>query len=125
MILQQNATRHTINRIQIKQFAKANNRNVILFPSEYSHTKKDGSQMVDNKDLLTVQNGEKTCIWPGILYYCKKICACLLTNMNTQLGMVKKARTQVFGVIPDPQSNAQLFDLSKLSYYYSLLHTAR
>ncbi len=43
VIVQQNTIRHTINRIQIKRFAKAHNRDVILFPTEHSRTKKDGS----------------------------------------------------------------------------------
>ncbi len=88
VIVQRNATRYTINWIQIKRFAKAHNRDVIIFPSEHSRTKKDGGQIVDDTDLLTIQNGEGTCIGPSILYYCKGMPACLLTNMNTQLGMV-------------------------------------
>ena len=91
VIVQQNATQHIINRIQIKWFAKTNNRNVILFPIEHMYTKKDGGQIVDNTNLLTVQDGEKIYIGPGILYYYEKMPACLLTNMNTQLGMVNRA----------------------------------
>ena len=83
VIVQQNATWHTINQIQIKRFAKAHNRNVIHFPTKHSHEKKDGGQIVDDADLLTVQDSEETCIEPGILYYCKKMPVCLLTNMKT------------------------------------------
>lgn len=64
---------------------------------------------MNDTDLLTIQDGEKTCIGLGILYYCKKIPACLLTNFNIQLGIVNKAQTLVFGIIPDCQDNAQLF----------------
>ncbi len=81
VIVQQNATRHTINRIQIKRFAKAHNRDVILFLVENFCTKKDGGQIVDDTDLLTIQDGEG-CIGPDILYYCKRMPTCLLTNMN-------------------------------------------
>ncbi len=42
VIVQRNAIQHTINRIQIKRFAKAHNRDIILFPTKYSRTKKDG-----------------------------------------------------------------------------------
>ncbi len=115
VIVQRNGTRHTINRIQIKQFAKAYNRNVILFLAEYSRTKKDGGQIDDDTDLLTVQDGKETCIGPGILYYYKGMPACLLININTQLGMVNGAQTFIFGVIPDPQGNTQLFDLSNFT----------
>ncbi len=125
VIVQQNATWHTINRIQIKLFAKAHNRDIILFLAEHSHTKKDGSQIVDNKNLLPVLDGKGTCIGSGILYYCKKMPAYLLTNINMQLSIVNGARTLVSGVIPDPQGNTQLFDLSNFANLSSFLHTAR
>lgn len=51
--------------------------------------------------------------------------ACLLTNINTQPGMVNGAQTLVFGVIPNPQGNAYLYDLSNFADYYSFLYTAR
>ncbi len=54
VMVQQNAIWHTINRIQIKRFAKANNRDVIFFPVEYCHTKKYDGQIVNNIDLLNV-----------------------------------------------------------------------
>ncbi len=91
VIIQQNATWYTINQIQIKRFAKAYKRNVILFPIKHLRTKKDGGQIVDDIDLLTVQVSKKTCIWLGIIYYCKEMPACLLINMNTQLGIVNGA----------------------------------
>ncbi len=115
VIVQRNATRHIINQIQIKRFAKAHNRDVILFPTEHSCIKKDGGQIVDDTNLLTVQDGEGTCIGPGIMYYCKRMPACLLTNMNTQLDMVNGARTLVSGIIPDLQGNTQLFNLSNFA----------
>lgn len=66
---------------------------------------------MNNTDLLIVQDGKKTCIKLGILYYYRKIFACLLTNLNIQLGMVNRTQTSVFEIIPDPQGNAQLFQL--------------
>ncbi len=76
----------------------------MLYPFlvEHLHTKKDDSQIIDDTDLLTIQDDEGTCIGSGILYYCKEILACLLTNINTQLGIVNKAQTLVFGVILNP-----------------------
>lgn len=71
VIVQQNAIRHTINRIQIRRFAKANNRDVILFPTQHARTKKDGGQIVDDTDLLTLQDGKGSCIGPSLLYYCR------------------------------------------------------
>ncbi len=48
----------------------------------------------------------------------------LLTNMNTQLGIINKAQTLVSKVISDSQYNAQLFDLSNFAYYSSFFYTA-
>lgn len=42
VIVQQNVTQHTINQYQIHRFAKANNRDIILFSTQYSQTKRDG-----------------------------------------------------------------------------------
>lgn len=80
-----------INQIQIKQFAKANNCNIIFFPAQHSYTKKDKGQIVNDTDLLAIQDDKKICIEPSILYYCREIFACLLTNLNTQLDMINKA----------------------------------
>lgn len=91
VIIQQNTTRHKINWIQIKRFAKTNNRNIILFPTKHLYTKKNGNQIVNDIDLLTVEDNKKTCIRPGILYYYKEMFACLLTNLNIRLGMVTRA----------------------------------
>ena len=66
--------------------------------------KKDDSQFVNNIDLLIVQNGEKICIGPGILYYYERMLACLLKNLNAQnaqLGIVNGAQTLVYEVIFD------------------------
>lgn len=90
IIVQQNTIQYTINQIQIRQFAKTNNCNVILFFIQHSCTKKDKGQIVDNTDLLTEQDDEGICIEPGILYYCREMVACLLTNLNTQLGIVNR-----------------------------------
>ncbi len=54
MIVQRNATWYTINWIQRKQFANVHNRDIILFSKEHLHIKKDGGQIVDDTDLLTV-----------------------------------------------------------------------
>ncbi len=124
VMVQRNATQHTINQIQIRRFAKANNRDVILFPTEYCRTKKDDGQIVNDTDLLNIQDGDGS-IGPDILYYCKGMPACLLTNSSTQLGMVNGARTLVSGVIPDPQGNTPYFDTFNFAYYCPrFLHTA-
>ena len=72
----------------------------------HSYTKKNSGQIIDDTDLLTVQDGEGTYIGPNILYYYKKMLVCLLTNINTQHGMINGAQTLVSEVIPDLQGNA-------------------
>ncbi len=54
VIVQQNATWHTINWIQTKRFPKAHNHNIIFFLVEHLHIKKDSGQIVDDTDLLTI-----------------------------------------------------------------------
>ena len=91
VVMQRNVTRHTIKRLQVQCFAKANNRDIILFFAQHSRIKKDDAQIVDDTKLLTVQDGDGSCIGPGLLYYCREMPACLLTNLSTQLGMVNGA----------------------------------
>ncbi len=81
VMVQQNATRYTIHRIQIKRFAKANNCNIIFFSMEHCHTKKNDSQIINDTDLLNIQDGDRS-IGQIILYYYKKMPACLLTNLS-------------------------------------------
>lgn len=61
----------------------------------------------------------------SILYYCKKILAYWLTNLNTQLGMLNEARILVAGVITDLQDNIQLSNLSHFAYNPNFLNIAR
>ena len=103
VIIQRNATRHIINRLQIKRFAQANGRDVIIFPGQHTRTRKEGGQVVKDRELLTIQDGEGKCIGPGLFYYCRGMPACLLLNVCTKLGMVNGARGIVQGFIPHPQ----------------------
>lgn len=89
------------------------------------YIKKDGDQIIDNTDLLTVQDGIGICIRSGILYYYKGMPVYLLININMQLNMVNIAEILVFGVIPNLQDNTQLFDLSNFINCFSFLYTAR
>lgn len=66
---------------------------------------------MDDTDLLIVQDDKKTCIELGILYYCKRMPICPFTNLNRKLGIVNRAQTSVFRVIPNLPGNAQLFQL--------------
>ena len=100
VIVQQNATRHIINRLQINRFAQANRRDVIIFLGQYTRTRKEGGQVVENKELLTIQDGEGKCIGPGLFYYCRGMPTYLLSNVCTKLGMVNGARGIIQGFIP-------------------------
>ena len=46
VIVQQNASWHTINWIQIKRFAKDNNHNIIFFLVEHLRTKKTAAKLL-------------------------------------------------------------------------------
>lgn len=110
--------------MQIRRFAKANNRNIILFLEEHCRTKKNGGQIVNNTNLLTVQDDVES-IGPGILYYYKEMPTCLLTNSSTQLGKVNGTQTLVFGIICDPQGGFSYFDTFNFAYYcLKFLHVA-
>lgn len=109
VIVQQNATRHTIHWIQIIRFAKGINCNVIFFLTEDLHIKRNNGQIVDNTNLLTIENGEEIYIGPGKFYYYIKMHVYLLTNLNTQLGMINRASTLVYWFITDLQGNNTSF----------------
>ena len=66
-------------------------------------TKKEGGQVVEDRELLTIQDGEGKCLGPGLLYYCRGMPACLLSNVFTKLGIVNGARGIVQGFIPHHQ----------------------
>ncbi len=46
IVVQRNKTCHLINHIQIKIFARANNREIIIFPGEYYQMKKDDDNLI-------------------------------------------------------------------------------
>lgn len=56
-------------------------------------------------ELLTIQDGNGSYIGLDLLYYCKKMPTCFLTNLNTQLGIVNRAQIMVFGIILDLEGN--------------------
>lgn len=47
--------------------------------------------------LFEAQNGERNCIKPGLLLYCRGISIYLLANQCTSLGIVIDAKTIVHG----------------------------
>ena len=93
----------------MQRFAKANNRDIILFFIQHFRTKKDDGQIVDNTKLLTVQDADGSCIGSDLLYYYRRIPVCLLTNLSIELGMVNKAQTTVYEFIPNLEGNCKLF----------------
>ncbi len=100
IVVQKNKTRHLINRLQIEKFARANNRDIIIFPAEHYRTKKDGGNLIQHESLFEAQDGEGNCTGPGLLLYCRGMPACLLANQFTPLGIVNGARAIVHGVVP-------------------------
>lgn len=61
--------------------------------------------------LFQAQDEEDNCTRPGILLYCKKMPACLLTNQCTPLGMINSARAIVYRVLPHPNNKWILFKI--------------
>ena len=103
--------------------AKANNCNVIFFATDHCHAKKNDDQNVNDTNLLNVHHGDGS-ISPGILYYCKKMPACLLTNFSTQLDIFNEAQTLMSEVIFNSQGNLLYFNTFNFAYYCpSFLHT--
>lgn len=105
VVVQWNATWYIINRLLIQCFAKVNNQDIILFSVQYSSIKKDGGKIVDDTDLFTMQDDNGTYISLNLLNYCKKMPACLLTNLSIQFGIVNEVQTTVYRVILNLRGN--------------------
>lgn len=70
VIVQQDATKHAINRLQMKRFIEANVYNIILFPTGHSRIRKDGRNIIgDAKLAVTNLSQKKDTIGPGLLFY--------------------------------------------------------
>lgn len=92
--------------MQIKHFAKANRRDIILFPTYYFRIKKDGELIVKDNQLLCIQDEEEVSVVPRLLCYCRKIPACLLSNICIKLEIVNGAQDMIEGVIPHLQDQS-------------------
>ena len=103
VIVQQNAIKHIINKFQIKRFAQVNGQDVIFFLRQHSGTKKEGGQVVENRELLLIQDGEGNCIEPRLFFYYKGIPTCLLSNVYTKLEMLNRVWETIQGFIPHHQ----------------------
>ncbi len=103
VVIQKNRTRHLINRLQAQNFALSQNLDLILFPTEHSRNKKDGSNLIQHEDLLGIQEGDGNATDPGILYYCKRMPAMVLVNQCIPLRIVNRARAILYGVDPHPE----------------------
>ncbi len=99
VIVQWNKTRHLINRLQIERFARSIGHDIVIFPAQYSHTKREGGKVILQKDLFPIQDGDYGATDPGLLYYCKGMPVALLTNRCTALGMVNGVRSTMYGII--------------------------
>lgn len=110
VIVQRNKTRHLINRLQAERFARRVGRDIIIFPAEHSHTKKDGGKSIIHRDVFQIQDGEHGATGPGLLYYCQGMPVSVLSNLCTPLGIVNGARATAYGVVthPDGKSNFTL-----------------
>ena len=82
VIVQQNKTRHLINCLQIERFARSVGHDIVIFPAQYSHTKRERGKIILQKDLFSIQDGNGGATGPGLLYYCKDMPVALLTVMS-------------------------------------------
>ena len=99
VIVQRNKTRHLINRLQAERFARRVGRDIIIFPAEHSHSKRDGGLSVIHRDVFRIQDGEHGATGPGLLYYCQGMPMSVLSNLCTPLGIVNGARATAYGAV--------------------------
>lgn len=52
VVIQKNKTRHLINRLQIEQFGRTNNRDTLIFPIKDYQLKRDGRNLIQNELLF-------------------------------------------------------------------------
>lgn len=88
IIVQRNAIKYIINKLLIKCFTQAHKQDIIFFSNKHSQIRKKGSQIVENRELLAIQDRKSHCIRPRLLYYCRKMPACLLSNVCIKLEIV-------------------------------------
>lgn len=78
----------------------------MIFPAQHSRTKREGGKAILQKDLFSIQDGDRGATGPGLLYYCKDMPVALLINMCTALGMVNGARSTAYGIVTWPDSKS-------------------
>ena len=99
IIVQKNKIRHLINRLQAENFARSHNMDLILFLAEHSRNKKDGGNLIQHEDLLSVQKDKGNATGPRILYYYKGMPVMVLANQCTLLGIVNGAKITIYDVV--------------------------
>lgn len=82
---------------------------MILFFMQHSKIKRNGSEIINNIKLLTLQNSDRIYINLSFLYYYRKIFACLLTNLSIQLSIINKTKKIVYKVIFNYKNYCKLF----------------
>ena len=99
IIVQRNKTKHLINCLQIEKFARSVGHNIITFPAQYSHTRREERKTIIQKDWFSIQYGDCGATGLSLLYYYKSMPVALLANICTALGMVNGAQSMVYGII--------------------------
>ncbi len=99
VIVQRNKTRHLINCLQIERFARSIGYDIVIFPAQHNRTRRERGKAILQKDLFSIQDGDRGATGSGLLYYCKGMPVALLTNMCTTLGMVNGARSTAYVII--------------------------
>ncbi len=106
VIVQQNKTRHLINCLQMKRFARSVSHNIVIFPAQHNRTRREERKAILQKDLFSIQDGDRGATGLGLLYYYNGMPVALLTNMYTALSIVNGVQSTVYGIITWPEDKS-------------------
>ncbi len=65
VIVQWNKTRHLVNHLQIERFARSISHDIVIFPAQHSRTRRDRRKTILQKDLFSIQDGDRGVTGPG------------------------------------------------------------
>lgn len=91
-----------INKLQAEQFARETSCDLIIFPAQHFHSRKNRGDPIIHRDIVKIQDGEHGATGPSLLYYCKEIPIIVLANICTPLGIVNGVAAIAYGIIPHP-----------------------
>lgn len=100
LLVQRNKMRHIINQLQVKWFARYTDQDFIIFPTQYSHSRKNSGKSIIYCNIIELQDGDKGATGLGLLYSCKEIPFIILANIYTLLQIINGVATIIYSIIP-------------------------